>query len=115
MNVATARVFRRVGSDGNAVPWVPRPAGKKPRSALFDFNILAQDVPAVAFVEGDPFAGQADRVPAVAAQAWRGVRELQGQPPSAASGIGRYQHLTPQRDSAGLRGPTARVGVGKSA
>ena len=42
---------------------------------LLDFHVLGQDVPAVGLVEGDPFAGKADRVPAVTAQARRGVRE----------------------------------------
>jgi hypothetical protein len=59
---------------------------------LSNFQVIDQDVPTVRFVEGDPFIGESDCVPAVAAQARRGVRELQGQPPSTAAGIGGYRH-----------------------
>ena len=58
---------------------------EEPRSRPLDFQVIDHDVPAARLVEGNPFAGEADRVPAVASQARRGVRELKGQPPAARS------------------------------
>jgi hypothetical protein len=40
-----------------------RTAAEAPRSPLSDFHVLGQDVPALGPVKGDPFVGEADRVP----------------------------------------------------